>query len=189
MAETLPKGVIRVDFTGVEAGGGFVRVPEGDYGMEITKVQQKTGEDSGKAYLNISLKLSQGDKKGNGKTLVHRASLSQKALWNLKNMLEACGKQVPSKALKITLSNLIGLKCAGTVIDDEPYEGKIKSIVSAFFPLADLGKTSEGDELEEAGEEPEEVAEPKAGKKKTKKPAEEVEEEATEEAEEEELFS
>jgi len=63
--------------------------------------------------------------------------------------------QVPSKAVKIDTNKLVGKECAGTVVDDE-YEGKKKSIISAFFPMSDLGKTSNtGDELESAGEEAE----------------------------------
>jgi hypothetical protein len=47
------------------------------------------------------------------------------------------------------------------VIDDE-YEGKKKSVVSAFFPMADLNNGEEGeraDETEEAGDEEGESAE------------------------------
>lgn len=185
------KGVIVVDFEGVESGGGRPKVPESDYALKLKTIKQKTGEESQKPYLDCGFELSQGPKKGNGKVIQHSFSLQKKSLWNLKNFLEATGKQVPSKALKITLSKLVGLECAGTVIDDAPYENKIKSVISAFFPLADLGSTSDGDELEEAGEEVEEEVEEKpatkTGKKKVKKS--EPEDEVEEEAEEEELFS
>lgn len=148
MAEN--KRVVTVDFEGVESGGGRVRVPEGDYGLKIAKVVNKVGTDSKKPYLSIDFKLTKGDKKGVGKTLTgHSCSLQKQSLWNLRNLLESCGKQVPSKAVKLDLDKMIGWECAGTVIDDQPYEGKIKSIISAFFPLSDLGKTSSnGDELE-----------------------------------------
>lgn len=173
---TATKGVITVDFTGVETGGGRVRVPEDDYGLRLKTIKQKTGESSNQPYLDAGFELTKGPKKGLKKVIQHSFSLQKKSLWNLRNFLEACGKPVPSKAVKITLANLVGLECAGTVIDDAPYENKIKSIISAFFPMSDLGKTSDkGDELETAGEEEtEEVAEEEA---------EEVE------AEEEELFS
>lgn len=157
------KRVVTINFEGVESGGGRVRVPEGDYGLKIVKVVSKTGEESKKPYLSIDFKLTKGDKKGVGKTLTgHSCSLQKQSLWNLRNLLESCGKQVPSKAVKIDLDKMVGWECAGTVIDDQPYEGKIKSIISAFFPISDLGKTSSnGDELETAGgsEEPEAEAE------------------------------
>lgn len=174
--------VISVDFTGVESGGGRIRVPEGDYGLKIKKVEHKKGEDSGKPYLNFTFEITKGDKKGIGKSLPHSCSLQKQALWNLRNLLEACGKQVPAKALKIDTAKLVGLTCAGTISDDE-YEGKKKSVIAALFPLADLGKTSDsGDELESAGEESEETEE---------STEEESSEEETEEAsdEEESLFN
>jgi hypothetical protein len=174
--------IITVDFEGVETGGKGVRVPEGDYGLEVTEVKGKKGEESGKNYLAITFKLTQGDKKGIGKKLPHSCSLQKQSLWNFRNLLEACGKQVPAKAVKIDLDKLIGLECAGTVVDDE-YEGRKKSIISAFFPLEDLGNTSEsGSELGEEVEE-EEVTEKKPAKKK-KPVVEEEETEETEEAEE-----
>ena len=184
--------LITVDFTGVEAGGGRVRIPEGDYGMKITEIKTKKGEESGKNYLLLSFKMTSGDKKGVGKTVTHVCSLKTAALWNFRNLLEACGKQVAPKSLKIDLDKLVGLECAGTVIDDE-YEGKKKSVITAFFPLEDLGNTSEsGAELEEAVEEEateeEEVEEKPAAKKAPAKKPAKKEEPAEEEAEEE-LFS
>lgn len=173
------KGVITVDFTGVESGGGRPRVPEADYAIKLKSIKQKTGEESQKPYLDVGFELTKGPKKGLKKVIQHSFSLQKKSLWNLRNFLEACGKQVPSKAINITLAKLLGLECAATVIDDAPYENKIKSVISAFFPLSDLGKTSDtGDDLETAGEE------------ETEETAEETTEEETEEtSEEEELFN
>jgi len=147
--------IITVDFTGVEVGGGRVHIPEGDYALKIEKVKNAKGEESGKAYLDLTFKVTKGEKKGVGKSLRHSCSLQKQSLWNLRNLLEACGMQVPSKAVKSDTNKLVGKECAGTVVDDE-YEGKKKSIISAFFPMSDLGKTSNtGDELESAGEEAE----------------------------------
>jgi hypothetical protein len=185
--------LITVDFEGVEAGGGRPRIPEGDYGFEIADIKTKKGEESGKNYLDIGLKAIQGNKKGTGKVIRHTCSLKKAALWNFRNLLEACGKQVKAAALKIDLDKLIGLQCAGTVIDDE-YEGKKKSIISAFFPLEDLASASEtGDELEETVEEEaaeEEVEEkPKASVKKKAKAKVVEEDQEAEASEEEDLFS
>jgi len=184
--------MITVDFTGVESGGGRVRIPEGDYGLRIKDVKGKKGEESGKNYLALNFEVISGDKKGLKKVLAHSCSLQTQALWNFRNLLEACGKQVAAKALKIDLDKLVGLECAGTVIDDE-YEGRKKSVITAFFPMEDLGNTSEtGSELEEAveeeaTEEAEEEVEEKPVKKVAKKGAKK--EEPAEESDEEDLFS
>lgn len=185
--------VITVDFAGVEVGGGRVRIPEGDYGFRIDKVVVKKGEESGKSYLDMQFKVIKGNAKGLKKVLRHSCSLQPQSLWNLKNLIESCDKQVPSKAVKLSTEKMVGWECGGTVIDDE-YEGKKKSIISAFFPMADLGKTStSGEDLDEATgeeevEETEELEETdKKDKKKKGKKKEDVEEE--EAAEEDDLFN
>jgi hypothetical protein len=200
--------IITVDFTGVEVGGGMVHIPEDDYGLRIVGVKGKKGEESGKNYLAIQFKVFKGNKRGIGKTLPHSCSLQKQSLWNLRNLFEACGKQTKAAAVKIDLDKMIGLECAGSVIDDE-YEGRKKSVITAFFPLEDLGKTSDtGDGLEAEEEEAEKEAEEEAEKeveeeaeveekpaktarKKGKAKPKEVEEAAEEESEEaeEDLFS
>jgi hypothetical protein len=165
--------IVQIDFEGVESGGGKIHVPEGDYKFEIVKITTKKSS-SGFPTLFFGLKLNSGPKNGNGKTLRHSCSLQKQALWNLRNLLEACGKEVPSKPVKIDLDKLIGLEGAVSVVDGE-YEGKTTSEVATFYPLSDFGNT--GDDIEEEPEE-EEEAPKKPGKKKP------VEEEETEEEEE-----
>lgn len=129
--------VISVDFEGVEAGGVSAKVPEGDYALKITKVVSKKAKESGNPLLLFTLRTTSGPKGGIGKDLLHNCTLTKNSLWNLRNLLEATGKTVPSKAIKIDLEKLVGLTLAGTVVDDE-YNGKKKSTISAFFPLSDL---------------------------------------------------
>jgi hypothetical protein len=151
--------VVSVNFEGVESGGSFTHIPEGDYAFKIARVIQKKGKDSGNAYLLFTLKVTQGNPKGLNKSIPHTCTLTKNSLWNLRNLLEACGKTIPSKAIKIDLDKLVNLTLAGSVVDDE-YEGKKKSVVAAFFPISELveegkEKEVEGDstETEEAGEE------------------------------------
>lgn len=181
--------VITVNFEGVESGRGRIRVPEGDYAMKLKKVSQKKGSDSGEPYLLVGFELSKGPEKGNKKVLSHNFSLQPQSLWNFRNFLEACGKQIPSKKLKIDLDKLLNLQCAGTVIDDE-YEGRRQSNISAFFPLEDLGNTSGGEDFEPE-ESPKKDKKNKGKKKEREESVEEEEEESpadNQEEEEEELF-
>jgi hypothetical protein len=149
--------LITVNFEGVESGGGFVHIPEGDYGLKVAKVVQKVGESSGKPYLLFTLKATKGNPKGVNKSIPHTCSLSKNSLWNLRNLLEAAGKAIPSKAIKIDLDKLVGLEMGGSVVDDE-YEGKKKSIVTAFFPLSELVKVEEKEAEESATETEDEEA-------------------------------
>jgi hypothetical protein len=149
---------VTVDFTDTEVGMGRMKIPEGDYGFRIAQIVSRKAQSTGNPVLVFGLKVIQGNKDAIGKILPHNCTLTKNSLWNLRNLLEATGKQVPSKALKIDLDKLIGLTLAGTVIDDQPYEGKIKSIITAFFPLADLNKKSEEETSgEETGETEEEA--------------------------------
>jgi hypothetical protein len=178
--------VITVDFAGLKSGGGGVnpRVPAGDYGVKCTKVVLKTSDKSKQKYLDISFKLIKGNKKGLGQVLHHSCSLQTQSLWNLRDMLEAMGKEIPAKAIKISTERLVGYTCASSVTDDE-YEGRKKSRIASFFPLADLGKTSDNaDDLDTEEEPEEEEEEEEIPKKKKKKPVEEEEPEEEEEEEE-----
>ena len=160
---------VKVDFTGVESGGSRnVRVPEGDYLLEITKIDGKKGKESGKPNLIFYFKLSDGPKKGNGKELQHNCSLQKQSLWNLKNILEACGKTVPSKSVNLNVDNLVGLKCAGNVIDGT-YNDRLRSEIAFFYTEDEFNNQSSGEEVEEAMEEAEEKPASKKGKKEEKK--------------------
>lgn len=173
---------LRIDFTGIEGGAMFVRVPEGDYALKISKIDLKKGKESGNQYLMFQFKTVKGPAGGVNKMVPHSCSLQKQSLWNLRNLIEACGKPVPSKAVKLDLDKMIGWECAGTIIDDE-YEGKKKSTISAFFPMEDLIVTSSNGEKAPTGT--------KAKAKAKEEEAEEEEEagEAEETDEAEELFS
>ena len=133
---------VTVDFTGVEAGFTSVKVPEGDYGWKVTKVVSKKAQSSGNPCLVFELLLTSGPKAGVGKKIPHNCTLTKQSLWNLRNLIEATGRQVPSKALKLDLDKMVGWTGAGTVIDDE-YDGKKKSVFSAFFPASELSAEPE----------------------------------------------
>lgn len=144
--------LVSVNFEGVESGTNYIRVPEGDYGLKIAKVQQKKGKESGKSYLLFDMKVVKGNQKGVGKTISHSCSLSKNSLWNLRNVLEAAGKTVPSKVIKIDLDKLVGLTLAGSIVDDE-YEGKKKSVIAAVYPMSEFSEGGKDEETEGETEE------------------------------------
>lgn len=151
--------VINVNFEGVESGGfSKPHVPEGDYLLKVKKVQQKKGKDSGAAYLLFFLRIVSGNPKGINKDIPHTCSLTKNSLWNLRNLLEASGKTIPAKAIKIDLDKLVNLEMGATLVDEE-YEGKKYSVVGAFFPKSELNAVSN----EETEAEPTEEAEEPAG--------------------------
>jgi hypothetical protein len=140
---------VTVDFAGVESGGQYVRVPEADYHFKVAKATLRKAKETENPYIETFAEIMKGEQKG--KKLRETFSLTKQSLWKLRGFLEACGKQVPSKAVKINVSKMVGWEFAGTTSDDE-YEGKKKSIISSFFPVSELGKSSGAEALETAGE-------------------------------------
>lgn len=138
---------IKVDFTGVESSG---KLEAGRQVLTVDGVpEMKTSENSGNDYINWKLK-------GEGGTVYHTTSLQPQALWNLRNLLEAMGQEVPDGALDLDLDDYDGMEL-GAEIDHETYQGKKKPVVVDLFPLDELD--GEGEEEEEPEEESEEESE------------------------------
>jgi Protein of unknown function (DUF669) len=149
----MPK--LKVDFSGVDKdirrGGGGGHIPEGDYLAKIVSAETRESEKSGSRYLSWKLAVSNGEFKG--KQLYHITSLKPEALWNLRNFIHAAtGKNVAGKALNIDTSALEGKTIAITVEDDE-YEGKIRSRIVDTRPKEELEADDDTEEEEEEEEE------------------------------------
>lgn len=118
---------LRVDFTGVE---GRITVPEGDYEVKVKEITKETGEKAD--YLKWIFTIT--GPKHEGASLYHNTSLAPQALWNLRNLLETLGVEVPNGPLDLDLPELIDLTC-GVVVIHETYEGQKKARIGDFFPL------------------------------------------------------
>lgn len=142
---------IKVDFADTQ---GRVLMAEGDYLAKVEKVEQKTSDNSGNDYLAWTFRTIDDDKKYNNKPLYVNTSLQPQALWNLRNLLEALGVDVPDSEMELQLEEYIDLECVLTVEDDE-YEGRKTSRVVDYMPVDGDGKKEEKDEeKEEKGERP-----------------------------------
>jgi hypothetical protein len=96
------KGGIKLDFEGVESGGGRA-VKDGIYGATIDKAEE--GEsDQGNPVLNLQYKLK------NGARLYDNLSLLPQALWKLKTLLEVTGMDVPDGEMELDVADLIAKK-------------------------------------------------------------------------------
>jgi hypothetical protein len=177
-----------VDFTGVEKEIGKKagkRIPEGDYVLKIGKVERKKNKAGDAYYFSWRLQVvtdARGKTKHAGTPFYYTTSLKPEALFNLRNMIFACTngkKNVAGKAVNFDPSEYFGTKIGATIEDDE-YDGKIRSQVSDVMPLKDLeveededadDDDQEEDDLEdvEDDDEEEEVPVKKAKKKKKAK--------------------
>jgi hypothetical protein len=153
---------IKVDFSGVDkeirSGGRAAHVPEGDYLAKPVNAELRKSEKSGSRYLSWRFQVIE-PKKFKGKTLYDRTSLKPDALWNLRNLIHAAiGKNVAGKVLNLDPEVVYGKPLMITVEDDE-YEGKIRSQIVDYQPKSkyeEADEDDEEDEDEEADEEEEE---------------------------------
>lgn len=147
-----------VDLRGVEAGSGrrsaHLPVEDGPYKFEVAAVKVAEGKDSGKKYLDVQARVVAGPYKG--KKVYHSCSLQPKALFNLKNLMQACGVEA-ERAFKIPvlIKTLTGKKFTAEVEDDE-WNDKVKSVISEFILDAPAKKSRRARDEEDEDEEEEE---------------------------------
>lgn len=124
--------VIRLKGVDASGGGRSAHLPddEGPYTFVVVKGEDRLGKDSGKRTINWQCKVSVGGYKG--KNVYHNTSLQPQALFNLKQMMIACGVD-PDRDRKVSaiLTALKGKTFQAYVVDDE-YNGKLKSIIDEF---------------------------------------------------------
>lgn len=135
---------ITLDFTNVSDPSNInpQRLPEGDYAATISNIEQSTKD--GVPMYRFDIKLDDHPRA----VYPYYCKLQPNQLWKVRNLLLAVGKQVPKKAVKVDLTQLVGLKLGVELADDE-YEGRLKSQVIATFPAETLPKKEpESTELE-----------------------------------------
>lgn len=167
-----------VDFSNVKEVGEFAprQVPTGDYLAQITKVVDAQAKDGESMYL-FTFKLRQYSQN----SYPYYCKLVENQLWKLRNILIAGGLNVPKARAKVDPGKLVG-RWVGVTMEDDEYEGKLKSVIASVFPASELddsdpSNTLSSNEEEDEGDEDQEYEEPES---------DEVEEEAESEEEEEE---
>lgn len=129
MAVKKGKKLIKVDFTGVEAGGGGRVLPEGPIQLELKEIEEKEGEESGKPYLEFALEVVDGEYEGT--KVWDNMSLQSQALWKLRGFMEAGGHATEDGPMQIDPDDLIGTVVMGDIIHED-YRGKTKNRVNGY---------------------------------------------------------
>jgi hypothetical protein len=113
-------------------------VPEGDYAAKIVKVEDgESKKDQSFQYI-FTIKLQ----KFSQNSYPYYCKLQENQLWKLRNIAVAAGLNVPKKRMKFDPNKVVGKSIGVTMADDE-YEGKLKSVVDAVFPVAELADGGE----------------------------------------------
>jgi cobalamin biosynthesis protein CobT len=136
---------VQVDFGEVESrggkkgSGGRKHYPEADYKVKVKSAKFGRSGDKETPRLEVTYVFLEGKLKG--KEVRDDLYLSPKALWRLRQALEAMGVKVPSKKVKINPATLVDKKCAIT-LEDEEYDGNVYSKVSDTYTLDDWDDSS-----------------------------------------------
>lgn len=157
MAKKKSKGTIVIPMDKEESGGGRIRVPEGDYILKCVKVENATSKKSGDPMLVWHWEFAEG--KYAGREIVDRTVLTPKALWKVRQILEAMGKTVPTKAFNLNVKALVGTEVGATITDGEPYgdNNRISSEVGEYIdPDVVRGNDVDDEDEEDEDEEDEE---------------------------------
>lgn len=186
--------VRNVDLTGVGEGGQFKpkRKPAGDYRAKIVKVDdhKKEGKLPGWVY---TIQVD-GDARA---TYPYYVNPEAKQAWKIRAICAAAGIKVKLSKIKFDPNKLVG-KSIGVALEDDEYEGRLKSVIDDIFPVSEVGANpaAEDEEYDDAEEEEtpedeeeeeeEEPTPPPAKKKKKSKPAPPPPEDDEEEEEDEE---
>jgi hypothetical protein len=185
-----------VDLTNVKEAGVFRqrRKPSGDYRAKIVKADDHQSNDKSKAVGWVMTVQVEGDARS---TYPVYLSPEEKQAWKVRQICVAAGLNVKTARVRFDPNKLVG-KMIGVHLEDDEYEGRLKSIIDDMFPVSEVGANADedvpdGEEIDDEDidtgvdddeEEVEEVPEPP--KRRRRKPAPEPEPEEEEEVEEEE---
>lgn len=176
-----------IDFSNVKERGNFnpKHIDAGDYVATIAKVEQ-TESKAGDDMWVFTITLDDVPRA----SYPHYCVLSDIQYWKIKALFEAAGISVGKRKVKVDPNRLIG-KQIGVAMDDDEYEGRLKSVIAEVFPADEVDDSGTSPEEDDDDLEEDEVEEEPAPKKRAKKkpepePEEDEEEEDDEEEEEEE---
>lgn len=134
---------IVLDFTNVKESSGInpKHQPSGDYHGRITKVEQKVSKKDSEPMLVIHIQ----DMDMLSAVYPQYCKLDEDNLWKVRQILVAVGMTVPKKRIKLDTDKLVG-KDLGMTLEDDEYNGKMKSVIAAVFPAADLTQDDDDDD-------------------------------------------
>ena len=140
---------LTVDFSQVEdrrEGGKAAHVPTGDYLLKVVGCELKTKQDATSKYLNWRLTIHSPEKYKSAGSIWHVTSLKPEALWNLRNFLEDLGVKVPKSQVEVPIAAIVQKSLIiGATLDDEEFEGKVKSKIQATFKKDAFQATEEAE--------------------------------------------
>ena len=130
-----------VDLTDVKEGGTFRprRKPEGDYKAKIVKADDHVKE--GKLPGWVLTVMVDGDGRS---TYPVYLNPEKKQAWKIAQACRAAGLNVKNTRVKFDPNRLVG-KPVGISLEDDEYEGRLKSTIGELFPVSEVGANADED--------------------------------------------
>ena len=175
-----------LDFSNVKESTGInpKQLEEGEYLAKVSSVSEMDAKDGTPMWLFV---ITPDEHRS--ASYPYYCKLQENQLWKVRNLFISAGlgSLVAGKSkVKLNPNKLVG-KSIGIVLEDDEYEGKMKSVIEAVMPASDLedgGVPADADpDIEDDEDDEEEVV---AAPVKKRKAAPVVEEEEDDEEEEEE---
>jgi hypothetical protein len=134
-----------VDLTDVKEGGVFrpKRKPEADYRAKIVKVDDHKPKDTTKPDGWVYTIMVEGD---NRSTYPYYVNPAKKEAWKIGAISNAAGFKILGKRVNFDPNKLVG-KPVGIALEDDEFEGRLKSSIGDIFPISEVG--ANGDEPED----------------------------------------
>lgn len=119
---------VHVNLTEIE-DGGFAPIPPGQYVATIKSVAEKITKDAKLNMLALTFQVKTGELVGANVMLEGKGAFKFAELWNAVTSKKQIGK---GDKFDFDTAKLVG-KSVGIVVEDDKWEGKIKSKVSQFI--------------------------------------------------------
>lgn len=118
-----------IDLTNYKSNGDYVK--PGTYEVIVDAIET-TKTKAGDPMLNVWFVIQKGDEEG--RTVMDRFPIMDKALWRIVKFLNAVGVKTPRKNVPVDTDRLLNRRLVITVVDGKPYNNRIRSEVDDYFP-------------------------------------------------------
>lgn len=130
--------VAKIDFSNVTEGSGIrpKQLPAGEYAATIKDVKAGNSKKTGTPQWCFLI----SPKSHPGAIYPYYCQLTAEQAWKIRQVLVAVGVSAPKSVKTIDASKLIG-KDLGIILEDDEYEGKLKSVIDSLIPLAEVDES------------------------------------------------
>lgn len=130
---------INVDFSNAERSQFMPRhLPEGNYKGKITKAELVEAKSDREDMVLYTIEVR-------GAGYPYYCKLVPNQLWKLREILIAAGMKVPNKAVKVDPARIVG-RTIGVSLEDDEYNGKLKSVITETFSVSELDEDGDKDD-------------------------------------------